>query len=517
MPKEGRLSLKKLRIEGNYLYAIGNGEVSKPLSGTSSLLIGYRYVAKYDLEGRRLWLTKERKKNSIENGNLIMYDMAVNHEGEAYVVGHLNISNRGYIDKYSHSGKLLWHKTFAGWEFYRVMVGKKQNLIVTGSRDRDALIVKFNPKGKIVWTEMYEERYHIPMFIDSVVDSQNNIYTVGDDAYAHAHLFKYDPHGKRLWVTETIIASQGYTKGVSLFIGVDDRLYIAGHGLKIKDHKVKSLATAVYDLEGNIVEERLHRDHDKQKKSDKLITHVNFYKAYQRKDGKYYIVQKSKVLYDDLKYFHILHRDSNGTAIQIIDSHNRAKKIFIVADEPQHPMDYIPLICGNGVITHHVSVVDKGKTLDVEVVFHWTDEEQYQKDVNKTHRVVRISKNQADKVFFKEHKNQITFDENYNNPQPMLYYQKGMKYGFLGNIVVKRTKKSVEYSLKKSKDKKLYDALVFENYSKIRLKCHSLSGYHNLTKIKYKSIGKFDKNLARFELLNGKKGYVDLKGVEYYD
>jgi hypothetical protein len=112
---------------------------------------------------------------------------------------------------------------------------------------------------------------------------------------------------------------------------------------------------------------------------------------------------------------------------------------------------------------------------------------------------------------------QIQFDENYNNPQPMLYYQKGKKYGFLGTIVVKRTEKSVKYSLKKVKETKRYDALIFEEKSRIRLNYRGLWGYHTITKIKYKSIDKFDESLARFELPNGKKGYVDLSGSEYYD
>ena len=130
---------------------------------------------------------------------------------------------------------------------------------------------------------------------------------------------------------------------------------------------------------------------------------------------------------------------------------------------------------------------------------------------------MRISKHQADRVFFKAYKNKITFENNYYNTYPMLYYQKGKYYGFLGNIVMKGTKKSLIYNLKKSNDKKLYDALVFEEDSKIRLQYRGLWGYHNLTKIKYKTIGEFDGSLARFELPNGKKGYVDLKGNEYYD
>ena len=519
MPKRDRLSIKAFAIQGNFLYMIGRGRMLDALKRGNGLLSSYRYIAKYNLSGKRLWFTKESKKNGIENANTFQVDVAVNSKGESYVIGRQSIKERSYIDKYSRTGRLLWHKTFADLEFYSITIDKKENLILTGSVGRDALIVKYTTEGKRLWKQIYsyDNNHKVPTFLSSVIDKKNNIYTTGDDDYLHAYVFKFDAQGHKQWEQKTLMASHGNEKGVSLLVGVDHRLYIAGYGLKIKKYKAKPLATSVYDLNGNVLVYRLNKDKDKQKKSDTLLSNDNFYKAYRRKNGRYYIVQKGKVIYDDLKYFNILKRDSNGTAIQIIESNNRAKKIFIKAHEPQHPMEYVPFMCGNGVITHHASIVDRDKAIDVEVVFYETDEAQYQKDVNKTHKVVRIAKNRVDRLFFKAFKKKMIFSENYDNPQPMLYYQKGMKYGFLGNIVVKRTKKRVEYSLKRSKDKKLYDALVFEEDLKIRLKYHDLLGYYNLTKIKYKSIGKFDKNLARFELPNGKKGYVDLKGVEYYD
>ena len=519
MPEKENISIKALAVQGDYVYMIGRGQVLSSLKNGSRDVTSYRYIAKYDLDGKRLWFSKESKKNSVENANTFQMGFAVNTKGEAYIMGRQSTKERSYIDKYSSSGRLLWHKTFPYLEFYRITIDERGELVLTGSVYRDALIVKYDAEGKLLWKQLYgyKKNHQVMIFLESVIDNNNNIYTTGDDEHLHAYVFKFDPYGKRLWAKKTVIASRGETKGVSLFMGVDQKLYIAGHGLKIDGYRVKPLATSVYDLDGNVLTYRLNKDKDKQKKSDKRINYANFYKAYQRKDGSYYIVQKGNILYDDLKYLKVLHEESNGTAIQIIDRNNRAKKIFLKADEPQRPMDAMPLFCGTGVMTHYANVVDKEKSIEVEVLFHQTDEEQYQKDVNRTHRVVRLSKNRADRLFFKGYKKQITFDDTSYNAIPMLYIQKGKKYGFLGRIVVKHAKESVEYSLKKSKDKKLYDALVFEEDAKIRLRQGSLWGYHNLSKIKYKSIGKYDGSLARFELPNGKKGYVDLKGVEYYD
>jgi len=520
IPKKENITIKALAIQGDYLYMIGRGQVlNPPLKNGSRDVTSYRYIAKYDLDGKRLWLSEESKRNNIENANTFQVDFAVNTKGEVYVMGMQTTKERSYIDKYSPSGRFLWCKTFPDLEFYKITIDKKENLILTGFMERNALIAKYDAEGKLLWKQLYEyeNNHQVMAFFESVVDNNNHIYTTGNNRRSHAYIFKFDPYGKRLWAKKTEIVSQGRIKGASILIGVDQKIYIVGDGRKVKEYASKPLATSVYDLDGNVVTYRLNKDTDRQEKSDKRINYANFYKAYQRKDGSYYIVQKGKVLYNDLKYLNILHEESNGTAIQIIDRNHRAKKIFLKADEFQRPMSHMPFMCGTGVMIHYISVVDRGKTLDVEAVFHQTDEEQYKKDVNKTHKVVRISKHQADRVFFKAYKNKITFENNYYNTYPMLYYQKGKYYGFLGNIVMKGTKKSLIYNLKKSNDKKLYDALVFEEDSKIRLQYRGLWGYHNLTKIKYKTIGEFDGSLARFELPNGKKGYVDLKGNEYYD
>ncbi len=50
-----------------------------------------------------------------------------------------------------------------------------------------------------------------------------------------------------------------------------------------------------------------------------------------------------------------------------------------------------------------------------------------------------------------------------------------------------------------------------------KAKKNGLVGYVNITPVKYKSLGAFDKTLSRFELPDGRKGYIDKRGKEYYD
>jgi hypothetical protein len=155
----------------------------------------------------------------------------------------------------------------------------------------------------------------------------------------------------------------------------------------------------------------------------------------------------------------------------------------------------------------------------VEAAVAYMDEfetKQY-KDADKTHLVIKVARSKADELFFQKNKREIEFGENYDKPKNAIYYKKGNKYGFLGSMTVVRKKNKILYNFKKSKDNKKYDILEFKEKDRILLGRNGLLGYYKLTPIKYKVLGDFEENLARFELPDGRKGYVDLKGNEYYD
>jgi hypothetical protein len=175
--------------------------------------------------------------------------------------------------------------------------------------------------------------------------------------------------------------------------------------------------------------------------------------------------------------------------------------------------------CGNGLMTHHVSIIKSNSSIKVEAsATHIDDPEKKQyKDANKTQLVVKVVKNKADELFFQNNDKQITFSENYSEPKNTIYYKKGNKYGFLGTMSVVRKKHKIVYLFKKSKDHQKYDILKFKKKERLLLGKNGLLGYYKLTPIKYKTLGDFKESLARFTLPDGRKGYIDLKGNEYYD
>ena len=61
-----------------------------------------------------------------------------------------------------------------------------------------------------------------------------------------------------------------------------------------------------------------------------------------------------------------------------------------------------------------------------------------------------------------------------------------------------------------------YDDVQDDNFLP-KVKKDGLWGYYQLTsEIKYKELDNFHYTLAAFELPNGKKGYIDVQGNEYF-
>lgn len=63
---------------------------------------------------------------------------------------------------------------------------------------------------------------------------------------------------------------------------------------------------------------------------------------------------------------------------------------------------------------------------------------------------------------------------------------------------------------------KTYSFDTIDTSSSIKVGCNQHFGYFEISEIKYKRLDSFKYNLAYFELDNGKKGYIDRLGNEYY-
>ncbi len=260
MPCKEKLSIKALDIDDKYIYIVGNGEIIAPPKNGLSTVTGYRYVAKYDLNGNQIWLTKERKKNSILNGNLILKDMVVSPDNSLYVIGFQMFNDNGYIDKYNKDGKILWHKSFKEMKFYAIEIDEKKDLCIVGESSDAAIITKYNSDGSLLWMKRIPTKNseNINLFIDIDIDAYNNIYAVGHGYSQVSYIFKLSAEGKSFWKRKTSILAGRYDVGASIFCGVEKKIYLAGQALKPKKYNGygKNLTIAMYDPNGKLLDNK---------------------------------------------------------------------------------------------------------------------------------------------------------------------------------------------------------------------------------------------------------------------
>ena len=88
--------------------------------------------------------------------------------------------------------------------------------------------------------------------------------------------------------------------------------------------------------------------------------------------------------------------------------------------------------------------------------------------------------------------------------------------GYFPETIIFTTKNN-EFGIRSKGATTFYDAIDFSDAYNIKVKKDNLWGYFKTSELKYKKLAPFVYNLARFELANGKKGYIDLKGTEYFN
>ena len=135
------------------------------------------------------------------------------------------------------------------------------------------------------------------------------------------------------------------------------------------------------------------------------------------------------------------------------------------------------------------------------------DETFYDYENKKPFEIVdSIKKEGIDKIYFTNKSQKIEYDENdfvFNMIKTFPYaviVEKGTKKGILcnGNL-------------------SFYDEIFETNNWVTKVRIDNKVGFYNLTEIKYLELGEYNFGLARFKQQNGKKGYVDMNGKEYYD
>ncbi len=220
---------KQIRIsDSGYVYVSGRGV---GLGGNPDII-----TWKLDTAGNMLWMAQYDGQDHDADR---LYDMALDPSGNVIVVGETFIirqqSGYDYITiKYAPNGDTLWTRRYdvgvGGWNSARgISTDSAGNIYVTGWSDStgtgsDALTIKYDPNGNILWTA----RYNSPTNggdtgDDIVVDRFGNVYVTGISQSINYAVHKYDNNGVHQW-------TQIYQGGGSFFSIIVPRISLDTSG-----------------------------------------------------------------------------------------------------------------------------------------------------------------------------------------------------------------------------------------------------------------------------------------------
>ncbi len=194
--------------------------------------------------------------------------------------------------------------------------------------------------------------------------------------------------------------------------------------------------------------------------------------------------------YKDLKFVNHI-----GKFIQVLDKDNQVFYVSLDGTRAENVKDYF-FTCGN-VQNLILSVRDKKSYFEV---FEVLEEESSKSQARK---IIEISKEDADSVYFINGQTLFKFNSNFNNnsviinPKTIILFKNG-KYFSQENPKLK------------------FDSIDFSNYQhSLKTKKNNLYGILGIVKPKYKNIEKFKYYLAEAKKRRGKSIYIDIYGNEY--
>ncbi|AZB01841.1 hypothetical protein EG359_20585 [Chryseobacterium joostei] len=219
-------------------------------------------------------------------------------------------------------------------------------------------------------------------------------------------------------------------------------------------------------------------------------------KAYKNTiDGTFLLKKNNKVKFKNLKfilpiwgYFQVL--DENNLKFYIDNKGRKQKKTKINLG-----------LCGT--VPHYTCEIK----IDNDKFIITKDETFYDYGNKEPFEVIdSIKKEGIDKIYFTNKLQKI----NYNENDFVFNFTKTFPYAV---IIEKGTKKGILYNGQLS----FYDEIIETKNWITKVKIDNKVGFYNLTEIKYSDLSDFIFGLARFTLEDGKKGYVDINGKEYFD
>ena len=224
---------------------------------------------KYNSDGIEQWVARY---NGPDNGNDIVYAMALDDFGNVYVTGESddNDSRLNYTTiKYNKDGRRLWMATYNGPGNYNdsaraITLDALGNVYVTGysyggaETRQDYATIKYDSSGRRLWVARYAGPSGSPYSAYDVanaiaVDASGGVYVTGysdggPTSYDYATI-KYDSDGIEQWEARYNGLGDKYDYAHAIALDQFGSVYVTGYSENLWTRQ--DYATVKYDSDGN--------------------------------------------------------------------------------------------------------------------------------------------------------------------------------------------------------------------------------------------------------------------------
>jgi hypothetical protein len=226
------------------------------------------FLLKYAVDGSLVWQrTYGTAPDASSTADEFGTGVAVAADGSVYITGQYRDGNL-FLVKFDSGGNLIWQKTYGvnGVFPSGVAVAADGSVYVAGGSfndgvgQGDAILVKFSPKGALVWARTWGGA-NFDVARDVAIGTDGGIYVAGETnsfLANDAFLVKFRPDGTVAWDRDWATTNGvqfGLTAAFGVGTGPDGGVYFTGNTFDIGAKK--NIILVKFDASGNLLWEKI--------------------------------------------------------------------------------------------------------------------------------------------------------------------------------------------------------------------------------------------------------------------
>lgn len=226
--KPGKV-LKTEGFAGIYTFAIGLDDILYVGGATQEeSKKSDAFLVAFDAKGKELWRKQWDYQESADTVNYLVTDQY----GNIYVAGDTTNGDVPFVIKFAPDGTKIWEQFPELETMNSLAVDKSNNIYIVGGVNKSSKIIKYSMEGKSLWINDVDEGTIVTLGVDSI----GNVYAGGytytslfaeNNGKMDAFLMKIALDGTPLWGKQW--GDEGDDRSTALVVDSNDNIYVVGN------------------------------------------------------------------------------------------------------------------------------------------------------------------------------------------------------------------------------------------------------------------------------------------------